>query len=326
MSRDISRLSAMKLRRRITNRITGLPSRERPIAMQNVDNAICAMFLDGIGVLKGGGSLSLRFPLSQGRTSRDLDAVIDQSIERFRDALTRRLKEGRLGFTGTIREAAQNRTTIGFKAGMRRFDVSLLYNGKPFTTVEMEAAPDHSGFIPHAMRALDGQTSEILHAVGLDLPQPVMIDPLDQLADKLHAVSNPGKNRGRDLADIAVLTDELPLDDLDDLRRRVRRVERSETTSPHEVHELALDADRLEALRRAFAESNADHGFENCLEVAQRLLRQVDVDHKDEWEVRWRRKETDRSTDVAGKGMVHVVSHDRAGHPVRDYWRRKPSR
>ena len=25
-------------------------------------------------------------------------------------------------------------------------------------------------------------------------------------------------------------------------------------------------------------------------------------------------------------GMVHVVSHDRDGHPVHDYWRRKPSR
>lgn len=25
-------------------------------------------------------------------------------------------------------------------------------------------------------------------------------------------------------------------------------------------------------------------------------------------------------------GMVHVVSHDRDGYPVHDYWRRKPSR
>lgn len=29
---------------------------------------------------------------------------------------------------------------------------------------------------------------------------------------------------------------------------------------------------------------------------------------------------------LPGNGMVHVVSHDRDGHPVHDYWRRKPSR
>ena len=29
---------------------------------------------------------------------------------------------------------------------------------------------------------------------------------------------------------------------------------------------------------------------------------------------------------LSDNGMVHVVSHDRDGHPVHDYWRRKPSR
>ena len=55
--RDIQHLSAIKLRRLIQREVNRLPLEQRATALQNVDNAVLAQFIHGIGVLKGGGSL-----------------------------------------------------------------------------------------------------------------------------------------------------------------------------------------------------------------------------------------------------------------------------
>lgn len=78
-----SRLSAKKLRRNMDRLIQQLPVQQQGIAWQNLDNAIFSQFLDGIAVIKGGASLALRYPLEQGRTSRDLDATVTDSMNMF---------------------------------------------------------------------------------------------------------------------------------------------------------------------------------------------------------------------------------------------------
>ncbi|RSX56372.1 nucleotidyl transferase AbiEii/AbiGii toxin family protein [Bifidobacterium samirii] len=286
MRDDIQRLSAIKLRRLIQREVNRLPLEQRATALQNVDNAILAQFIHGIGVLKGGGSLSLRYPLSKGRTSRDLDATVRDSIQEFRDILSARLEQGMSGFTGTV-VMQTRKDSAGMKAGMVPFDIQLFYNGGPFASYELEATPDHSGFLPQAAPAISEQTASILKSVGIPFRAPDMIAPIDQLADKLHAISKPGSARGRDLADIMTLTGEVDLSDLDELRAIVRRIEISETAFPHAVRVLEADTSRLNAFREAFKRSNTAYDFQACWDNTQRLLRQVDERHRSEWEKSW---------------------------------------
>lgn len=287
MRDGIQRLSSIKLRRLIQREVNRLPLEQRATALQNVDNAVLAQFINGIGVLKGGGSLSLRYPLSKGRTSRDLDATVRDSVQTFHDALSERLERGMNGFTGTVTMQTR-KDSAGMKAGMMPFDIQLFYNGGPFASYELEATPDHSGFLAQAAPAISDQTAAILESVGIPFLAPDMIAPIDQLADKLHAISNPGTARGRDLADILTLTGEVDLSDLNRLRAIVRRIEISETAFPHAVHMLAPDASQIEAFREAFKRSNTAYDFRTCWDNTQRLLRQVDERHRDEWESSWR--------------------------------------
>ena len=199
---DISRISAGKLRQLIQRRVDRLPQGDQKKVIRNIHNAIFAQFLDGIAVLKGGGALCLRYPVEQGRSSRDLDATIKSDIETFEKDLNHRLSQGLNGFTGEIKANPRNHETDGTKAGMHPYIVSIKYNNQPFTKIEFEAAPDHSGFLDHAEPALNEQTYRILDEIGIPVRAPKMITPMDQLADKLHAVSRPGAARGRDLADI----------------------------------------------------------------------------------------------------------------------------
>ena len=287
--RDIQHLSAIKLRRLIQREVNRLPLEQRATALQNVDNAVLAQFIHGIGVLKGGGSLSLRYPLSEGRTSRDLDATVRDSIQRFSDALTARLEQGINGFTGTI-VMQTRKDSAGMKAGMIPFDIQICYNGAPFASYELEATPDHSGFLAQAAPAINEQTASILNTVGIPFLAPDMIDPMDQLADKLHAISNPGTARGRDLADIMTLISEVDLSNLNELRTIVRRIEISETAFPHTVHMLEPDESQMNAFREAFKRSNTAYAFQACWDNTQRLLRQVDERHQADWEESWRRE------------------------------------
>ena len=290
MHDGIQRLSAIKLRRLIQREVNRLPLEQRAAALQNVDNAVLAQFIHGIGVLKGGGSLSLRYPLSKSRTSRDLDATVRDGIQGFHDALAARLAQGMNGFTGTV-VMQTRKDSAGMKAGMMPFDVQLFYNGGPFASYELEATPDHSGFLSRSAPAISEQTASILRSVGIPFLAPDMISPIDQLADKLHAISNPGTARGRDLADIMTLTGEVDLSNLDELRAIVRRIEVSETAFPHGVHVLEADESRLKAFREAFKRSNTPYDFRICWGNTQRLLLQVDERHRDEWESSWRSDE-----------------------------------
>ena len=70
--------SSAKLQQRIQRAMDGLPPVRQKILHQNIHNTILLQFLEGLGVAKGGGALSLRMPLPKGRVSRDFDAHLVQ--------------------------------------------------------------------------------------------------------------------------------------------------------------------------------------------------------------------------------------------------------
>jgi Cdc6-like AAA superfamily ATPase len=108
--------------------------------------------------------------------------------------------------------------------------------------------------------------------------KPLVMDATMQLADKLHAISRPGKRRGRDLVDIALLMEHEHIG-YDELRKAARRIERSQLQ--HDIH--MLDENEKESYRPTFERTNTERDFDECWNAVQGILRQVDVDHKDEW-------------------------------------------
>ena len=94
--------SATRLKREIQRRLNALPPDRQSVAYQNIQNAILAQFLGENVMIKGGSAISLRYPLAEGRKSRDFDLSINISQDLFANALSLSLHEGWEGFTGTI--------------------------------------------------------------------------------------------------------------------------------------------------------------------------------------------------------------------------------
>ena len=104
--------------------------------------------------------------------------------------------------------------------------------------------------------------------------------------------SDPNQRRGRDIADIAlIIRHDCPT--LDELRERVRQVEENR----HKVH--VLNENLKDEYRQQFSLTRTPESFDQAWTVAQRLLEQVDEDHKNRWRPYWdRRSELEHSTDL----------------------------
>ncbi|WP_258927385.1 nucleotidyl transferase AbiEii/AbiGii toxin family protein [Bifidobacterium breve] len=274
--------SSAKLQQRIQRAMDGLPPVRQKILHQNIHNTILLQFLEGLGVAKGGGALSLRMPLPKGRVSRDFDTSMKTGAEEFERELSSRLQQGWEGFTGDLIDDSDKRDKDGgMSMGMRPYTVRLRYLGKPFCTLQLEATPDISGFNSHAKTMEpDVAALDVLEKLGFNPVASETLDPRDQLADKIHAITDPEKNRGRDLSDIRLLIEELTPVDLKDLRERVRHVEQAE--GRHSVH--MLSGNKYESMRKPFDRSLTPFDFDECWRLSQAVIEQVDERHRDMWE------------------------------------------
>jgi hypothetical protein len=286
MSAECRPKSPKHLDRSLQRDLVSLPDDRRRVALKNVKNAVLCQFLPKGVCLKGGASISLRYPLAEARVSRDFDALIELSSERFAAEIEEKLAAGWEGFTGTL-EIEERRNLPSMEVGMRPYIVHLLYLGSPWCALSLEAAPDHSGFVPRAQRVIDGDVADLLGRLGFRMTTPLMISPLDQLADKLHAVSNPNKRRGRDLSDIALIVSHEDLS-MDELRSRVRHVEQVENT--HAVH--MLEESNKDEYRGSMTITRTPISFDKAWEITQALLEQVDEDHKELWRARLNTQES----------------------------------
>lgn len=277
--------SSRRLQVEIQRMLAEIPdATRRKRALRNIQNAILAQFLGPNAMVKGGAAISIRYGSDLSRKSRDFDASVGTTAQRFEYDMARRLHEGWEGFTGSIvRE--ERRHGVNPDTGMIPYIVRVDYRGRPFHTYTFEASPDVSGFIPRAEPVLSEETDGMLRRLGFHPSRPMLVSRLDQLADKLHSISRPDARRGRDLADIALLVgDENP--DLDELRERVRIVERTQKSGAHQVH--MLDESRKSEYRLSFDQSSMSSDFDACWNTTQMLLLQVDINHRAEWRALWK--------------------------------------
>ena len=158
------------------------------------------------GAIKGGSAMALRYGRGT-RFTQDLDAARVQPLARFRSDFEDSLAAGWAGFTGRLVEKAAPRPTgVPMAYVMQPFDVKLDYRGRPWCTVKFELGHNEIGDADEPEYQLADGLVQLFTEVGLDAPKPVRVMRADhQVAQKLHAVSEAGSDRVRDLVDLQLL-------------------------------------------------------------------------------------------------------------------------
>ena len=158
------------------------------------------------GAIKGGSAMALRYGRGT-RFTQDLDAARVQPMARFRSDFEDSLAAGWAGFTGRLIEKAAPRPTgVPTAYVMQPFDVKLDYWGRPWCTVKFELGHNEIGDADEPEYQLADGLVQLFIEAGLEAPKPVRVMRADhQVAQKLHAVSEPGSERVRDLVDLQLL-------------------------------------------------------------------------------------------------------------------------
>lgn len=158
------------------------------------------------GAIKGGSAMALRYGRGT-RFTQDLDAARVQPLAAFRSDFEDSLAAGWSGFTGRLIEKAAPRPTgVPSAYVMQPFDVKLDYRGRPWCTVKFELGHNEIGDADKPEYHLAEELARLFTEVGLEAPKPVRVMRADhQVAQKLHAASESGSDRVRDLVDLQLL-------------------------------------------------------------------------------------------------------------------------
>jgi hypothetical protein len=158
------------------------------------------------GAIKGGSAMALRYG-RRTRFTQDLDAARVQSLARFRSDFEESLATGWAGFAGRLIERAAPRPAgVPTAYVMQPFEVRLEYLGRPWCSVKFELGHDEIGDADEPEYQLASDLAALLTEVGLEPPKPVAVMRADhQIAQKLHAASEAGSERARDLVDLQLL-------------------------------------------------------------------------------------------------------------------------
>ena len=94
---------------------------------------------------RGASNLELRLGTELSRASSDLDAVRAVELDDFRSRLEEALMTGWQGFTGRMIDRGEIGAPVPTAYRPHRFHAKLDFQGKPFSTVELEVAAEEVG-------------------------------------------------------------------------------------------------------------------------------------------------------------------------------------
>jgi predicted nucleotidyltransferase component of viral defense system len=218
------------LRKRIENLAGGDQARAN-IIIRTVTTVAVGQLLPPSAV-KGGTAMKLRLGLDGSRFSTDLDLVRRASLEEFLTEFDRALRAGWAGFTGEIRPSRTISRPRDVPADyvMTTRNIKVSYNNRDLMTIVLEVGHDELDDTLDPPTALAQDIPDLFAALGLSTPNPIPVVAHDhQIAQKLHAVSEPGSDRAHDLVDLQLLDATCRLPDAEvgavcarlfDLRRR----------------------------------------------------------------------------------------------------------
>lgn len=159
------------------------------------------------GAVKGGTAMALRYGRAEARFTQDLDAARIHPLADFLDDFEAALSRGWAGFTGRVVERKPPRPPgIPPAYVMQPFDVKLDYLGRSWRTVKFELGHNEIDDAVEPELRIAEDLVELFTDLGLPAPEPIPVMRADhQIAQKLHAVSEPGSERARDLVDLQLL-------------------------------------------------------------------------------------------------------------------------
>ena len=228
------------------------------------------------GAIKGGSAMALRYGRGT-RFTQDLDAARVQSLDRFRSDFEESLARGWAGFTGRLIEKVAPRPTgVPTAYVMKPFEVRLDYLGRPWCSVKFELGHNEIGDADRPDHQLAPDLAVLFTEVGLESPRPVPVMRADhQVAQKLHAASETGSERARDLVDLQLLDrgEELDLAQVASTCRRLFEYRRQQEWPPTIVSGNQWDtlyteaADGLDLLA----------GLDEAIAWANEFIRRIDA-------------------------------------------------
>lgn len=221
-------------------RLLGSDNQKMLVMRTMMANAIAGQFLPGGAILKGGGSLRFRYGSSYTRNTIDFDTTRKGELDDFLTSLRASLETGWNGFTGQIVILPQaSPKGVPFEYVMQPLDLKLRYKGQPWCTVNIEISHDEAGSADECDKVLPpGEVLEMFRRLGFPSPDPVALITLEhQMAQKLHAVSNPSERnqRAHDLIDLQVIMKEGEVD-LSRVQTICRRLFAHRHTHPWPTH------------------------------------------------------------------------------------------
>lgn len=170
-------------------------------------SVIAGQFLDG-AVMRGGGSLKLRYGAETTRFTVDFDACRNVSEDEFAAAYARRLSEGWAGFSGWLAKRPKARPQgVPDAYVMQPFEVKLSYLDHPWCTVDFEVSYSEVGDADEAeIVPLPDDVKKLFSELGFPEPRsvPLMRIP-HQIAQKLHGVTDRRSSRVQDLIDLQLI-------------------------------------------------------------------------------------------------------------------------
>lgn len=228
--------------------------------------------------VKGGTGAQLRLGLSIGRSTSDLDmstalargaaeklilGLENTSWSSFRAARVKRL-----------RDKTQFKVPSNYR--LLEFQIQLLYGNSQWITVTLELSQEefeHPEILTEA--EINHGIVELFVELGLEVPHPVRLIPVElQIAQKLHACTEPGSERGHDIYDIAMLQTMREIDWvlLATLTKR--------TFTYRKLHQWSVDFTPSGKFKDVYLAETDDiagaPGYEEALRIVQSMIRRID--------------------------------------------------
>lgn len=201
-----------------------------------ITGLVVAQMLPDSLVVKGGQGIRIRRGVVNVRATPDLDVVLSgaSSHEQFVQDLSSRLEQGwgsvppsktslkkdagasvRIAFTGEVRpEKRRVPVDVPEHYVMQPYKIRLDFLGTPWSTVPLEVGHDELDLALTAVYTESADADYLTEELGLGTLGPVRLIAVEnQLAQKIHALTEPGSKRMHDLVDIQLLwTDDVDLE------------------------------------------------------------------------------------------------------------------
>lgn len=210
-------------------------SRDLGVPSARVRRMLCTLIVsqmlpDAVAI-KGGMGVKLRMGERGTRATADLDVSTRQRGEAFEEAFRARLEQGWGAVPaskGALRRNPVAPDRVAFTAALKRqplhdpglarpqyvmhpYRVTLSFLGREWAGLDVEVSDPEIEPDAHTRRVVDGELIELSKHFGFGELQPVeLIDLEHQIAQKIHAVTDPDYARAHDLVDLQLLWDAGP--------------------------------------------------------------------------------------------------------------------